>query len=238
MYIRKEEGASREMIPLKDDNPTEHFPYVTLALIALNVAVFIYQLSLGARGNQMMVLKMGIIPYEFTHALDIPPYSAHPLVLNLIAAMFMHGGFLHLGGNMLYLWIFGNNIEDAMGPVRFILFYLLTGVLASATHIFLQPDMRMPMIGASGAISGVLGAYLILFPKAKVLTLVILFFFITVIRIPALIILGFWFVLQFLNIYSRNNVAWFAHVGGFISGILLVRFFVRKGFRSRFSFRR
>ncbi|NIA10409.1 MAG: rhomboid family intramembrane serine protease [Nitrospiraceae bacterium] len=226
------------MIPLKDDNPTEHFPYVTLALIALNVAVFIYQLSLGARGNQMMVLKMGIIPYEFTHALDIPPYSTHPLVLNLIAAMFMHGGFLHLGGNMLYLWIFGNNIEDAMGPVRFILFYLLTGVLASATHIFLQPDMRMPMIGASGAISGVLGAYLILFPKAKVLTLIILFFFITVIRIPALIILGFWFVLQFLNIYSRNNVAWFAHVGGFVSGILLVRFFVRKGFRSRFSFRR
>jgi len=226
------------MIPLKDDNPTEHFPYVTLALIVLNTAVFIYQLSLGARGNNMMVLKMGIIPYEFTHALDIPPYSSHPLALNLITAMFMHGGFLHLGGNMLYLWIFGNNIEDSMGPVRFILFYLLTGMLASATHIFLQPDMKMPMIGASGAVSGVLGAYLILFPKAKVLTLIILFFFITVIKIPALILLGFWFVLQFFNMHSHNNIAWFAHVGGFISGIILVRFFVRKGFRSRFSFRK
>lgn len=219
------------MIPLKDDNPTETTPYVTVALIAINIIVFIYQLSLGPRGDQLFVFRTGIIPYEFTHAVDIPPYAAHPLVFNLIAAMFMHGGILHLLGNMLYLWIFGNNVEDAMGHFRFVLFYLLTGLLASATHIILVPDARIPMIGASGAISGVLGAYFVLFPWAKVHTLIFLFFFITVIRVPAVVILGFWFVLQFLNIYSHSNVAWFAHIGGALSGVLLVRFFLKRRFR-------
>lgn len=223
------------MIPIKDDNPTETTPYVTVAIIAVNIIVFIYQLTLGPRSNQMLVFKMGIIPYEFTHTVDIPPYSSHPLIFNLIAAMFMHGGFFHLLGNMLYLWIFGNNVEDSMGHLRFIIFYLLTGILASTTHIILMPNARMPMIGASGAISGVLGAYLVLYPWAKVHTLIFLFFFITIVRIPAVFVLGFWFILQFLNIYSRSNVAWFAHIGGFISGMILIRFFLKKKFRFRGS---
>ena len=223
------------MIPIKDDNPTEITPYVTIALIVLNALVFLYQLSLGPQGDQALVMRMGIIPYEFTHAVDIPPYASHPLVLNLFAAMFMHGGILHLLGNMLYLWIFGNNVEDAMGHVRFIIFYLLTGLMASATHIILMPNATVPMIGASGAISGVLGAYFVLYPWAKVHTLIFLFFFITVIQIPAMVILGFWFIFQLLSVFSRSNVAWFAHIGGFLSGMLLVRFFLRKKFRFRGS---
>ncbi len=219
------------MIPIKDDNPTELTPYVTLALITVNVLVFIYQLSLGPRGNQALVLRMGIIPYEFTHAVDIPPYASHPLVFNLFAAMFMHGGILHLLGNMLYLWIFGNNVEDAMGHIRFIIFYLLTGVMASAVHIVLMPNATMPMIGASGAISGVLGAYFVLYPWARVHTLIILIFFVTVIQVPAMVILGFWFVFQLLSVFSKSNVAWFAHIGGFLSGMALVRFFLRRKFR-------
>ena len=219
------------MIPLKDVNPTETTPYMTITLIVVNILVFLYQLSLGPRGDQLFILRMGIIPYEFTHAVDLPPFAHHPLVLNLITAMFMHGGFLHIFGNMLYLWIFGNNVEDAMGHIRFIFFYLITGILASLTHIFLTPNDHVPMIGASGAISGVLGAYFVLFPWAKVYTLIFLFFFITVIKIPAMVVLGFWFVLQFLNIYGHSNVAWLAHVGGFLSGMFLVRFFLRKRFR-------
>lgn len=226
----------QDVIPIKDDNPTETTPYITIALIAINIIVFIYQLTLGSRGNQVLVFKTGIIPYEFTHAVDIPPYASHPLVFNLIAAMFMHGGVFHLLGNMLYLWIFGNNVEDAMGPFRFITFYLLTGLLASATHIILVPNSRIPMIGASGAISGILGAYLVLYPWAKVHTLIFLLFFVTIVRIPAMVVLGFWFILQFLNIYSRSNVAWFAHIGGFISGMMLVRFFLKRKYRFHGSF--
>ena len=218
-------------IPLKDVNPTEKTPYVTITLIALNVLVFLYQLSLGPRAEQLMIFKMGIIPYEFTHAVDLPPYTHFPLAFNLITAMFMHGGVFHLLGNMLYLWIFGNNVEDAMGHTKFILFYLLTGILASLTHILLTPDARLPMIGASGAISGILGAYFVLFPWAKVYTLIFLIIFITVVQIPAMVLLGFWFFLQFLNLYGHSHVAWLAHTGGFLSGMLLVRFFVRKRFR-------
>ncbi len=219
------------MIPLKDDNPTETTPYVTIGLIVVNMIVFIYQLSLGPRGDQLFIYRMGIIPYEFTHAVDLPPYAGHPLIFNLIAAMFMHGGIFHILGNMLYLWIFGNNVEDAMGHIRFILFYLLTGLLASATHILLVPDTRVPMIGASGAISGVLGAYFILYPWAKVHTLIFLFIFVTIVQIPAMVVLGFWFVFQFLNIFGHTNVAWFAHVGGFLSGMFLVRFFLKRKYR-------
>jgi len=233
MYIDRREET--RLIPIHDDNPTEITPYVTIAIIAINVIVFIYQLALGRYGNQAFVLKMGIIPYEFTHAVDIPPYASHPLILNLFAAMFMHGGILHLLGNMLYLWIFGNNVEDAMGHVRFLIFYLLTGLLASATHIILMPNSMVPMIGASGAISGVLGAYFILFPWAKVHTLIFLFFFITVIQIPAMVVLGFWFIFQLLSLFGKGNVAWFAHIGGFLSGMILVRFFLRKKFRFRGS---
>ncbi len=219
------------MIPLKDDNPTETTPYVTLTVIAINIVVFLYQLSLGPHGNMLLIFRTGIIPYEFTHAVDIPPYTQHPLIFNLIAAMFMHGGILHLLGNMLYLWIFGNNVEDAMGHFRFILFYLLAGLLASATHILLTPNARIPLIGASGAISGILGAYFVLYPWARVHTLIFLLFFVTIIDVPAIFLLGVWFVFQLINISSKSNVAWYAHIGGFLSGMFLVRFFLKRRFK-------
>lgn len=217
-------------IPLKDNNPTTRFPYITVLIIALNVAVFFFQLF-SPQGLQYFVYKMGAIPYEITHfkTLSLVIMDSRESLarlsppLTLIVSMFMHGGFFHLIFNMLYLWIFGNNIEDFLGPVRFILFYLLSGLGASLTHILFNPSSQVPMIGASGAIAGVLGAYLILYPHAYVLTLVFLFFFIRIIAIPAAIVLGLWFLIQVLNIGAGGGVAWFAHIGGFLIGILLIK---------------
>ena len=217
-------------IPLKDSNPTTHFPYLTVLIIAANVAVFSFQLF-SPQGLQYFVYKMGAIPYEITHfkALSLVLMdSREPLArlsppLTLIVSMFMHGGIFHLAFNMLYLWIFGNNVEDFLGPIRFILFYLVSGLGASLTHILFNPGSQVPMIGASGAIAGILGAYLILYPHAQVLTLVFLFFFIRIIAIPAAIVLGLWFLIQVLNIGAGGGVAWFAHIGGFLVGILLVK---------------
>ena len=172
-------------IPLKDENPTSRIPYVTIIIIALNVFVFFSQLF-SPQGIQYFVYKMGAIPYEITHfkALSLVVMeSREPLArlsppLTLFVSMFMHGGIFHLVFNMLYLWIFGNNIEDFLGPARFMIFYVLSGLGASLTHILFHPNSQVPMIGASGAIAGILGAYLILYPHARVLTLVFLFFFI------------------------------------------------------------
>ncbi|MFQ6108191.1 MAG: rhomboid family intramembrane serine protease [Candidatus Aminicenantales bacterium] len=214
-------------IPLKDENPTYRFPYVTVFFIILNVLVFLYQLFSG-QGLQYFVYKMGAIPYEITHFTTLPGLSRVSPALSLVTSMFLHGGLFHLFGNMLYLWIFGNNIEDFLGPVRFVLFYILSGLGASLTHILLHPNSQIPMIGASGAIAGVLGAYLILYPGARVLTLVFLFFFIRIIPIPAAIILGFWFLLQVFNIGLGGGVAWFAHIGGFLIGIGLIKIHTRK----------
>jgi membrane associated rhomboid family serine protease len=145
--------------------------------------------------------------------------------------MFLHGSLFHLAGNMLYLWIFGNNIEDRLGPVRFALFYLVCGVAASLTHIVFQPGSRIPMIGASGAVAGVLGAYWIVFPHARIKTFVFLVFYIDVVAIPAGIVLGIWFLLQILNVGMGGGTAWFAHIGGFLAGVLLIRLTLGKGFR-------
>jgi membrane associated rhomboid family serine protease len=213
-------------IPLRDDNPTTRIPYVTVSLLALNILVFFFQI-LSPSGLEYYVLRMGAIPYEITHFTSLPipnvPRLAPPLTL--LTAMFLHGGILHLLGNMLYLWIFGNNIEDYLGSFRFILFYLLSGLGASVAHIIFNPNSQVPMIGASGAIAGVLGAYLILYPRANVLTLVFLFIFIRIVPIPAAIVLGFWFLLQILNVGMGGGVAWFAHIGGFLVGILLIKIF-------------
>jgi len=215
-------------IPLKDENPTYRFPYVTVFFIGLNILIFFYQIF-SPQGLQYYVYKMGAIPYEITHfttiATSIPRISP-PLAL--ITSMFLHGGLLHLFGNMLYLWIFGNNIEDFLGPVRFVIFYLLSGLGASLTHIIFNPNSQVPMIGASGAIAGVLGAYLILYPQARVMTLVFLFFFIRIIPIPAAFILGIWFIAQLLNIGLGGGVAWFAHIGGFLIGIGLIKICTKK----------
>ena len=222
-------------IPLKDENPTSRFPYITILFIALNVLIFLFQV-LSPQGLQYFAYKMGAIPYEITHFKSVTFYISEfqePLPrlsppLTLLVSMFIHGGFFHLFFNMLYLWIFGNNIEDYLGPFRFILFYLLSGLGASLAHIVFHPSSRVPMIGASGAIAGVLGAYMILYPRAKVLALVFLFFFIRIISIPALFILGFWFIIQVLNVGAGGGVAWFAHIGGFLVGIALIKVYLRK----------
>lgn len=216
------------MIPLKDDNPTKTFPFVTIAIISVNIAVYIYMLTLGEKGETLFVLRGGAIPYEITHFVDIYPLAFIPPPLTLLTAMFVHGGLLHVGGNMLYLWIFGDNIEDRLGHFRFFVFYLLSGFLASLAHIIMLPHSTLPMIGASGAIAGVLGAYFLLYPRANVMTLVFFFFFVDIVRIPALVFLGLWFIIQLLSFGAGGGIAWYAHIGGFIGGAVLVKLFDRK----------
>lgn len=215
------------MIPLKDENPGQTFPLVTIGIIAANVAVFLYQLTLSGPELHRFATNYGMIPAEL---LGLAPriHSSLPPALTLLTSQFVHGGFLHIGGNMLYLWIFGNNIEDVLGRFRFLLFYLVCGVIAGASHMILDPHSAVPMIGASGAIAGVLGAYLITFPGTRVLVLVFLLFFVTTVRIQAFWVLGFWFVMQLFYATSSvgggaENVAYVAHVGGFLAGIWLVR---------------
>jgi len=218
-------------IPLKDENPTSRFPYVTIFFIGLNILIFFYQIF-SPQGIQYYVYKMGAIPYEITHFKTLSFFPRISPPLSLITSMFLHGGLFHLFGNMLYLWIFGNNIEDFLGPFRFVLFYLLSGLGASLTHIIFNPNSQIPMIGASGAIAGVLGAYLILYPGARVLTLVFLFFFIRILPIPAAVILGLWFLAQVLNIGLGGGVAWFAHIGGFLIGIGLIKIYSKKKYKA------
>lgn len=216
------------MIPLRDENPTTITPVVTVGLIAANVLVFLYQMSLGRSGEEL-VYTFGAVPLALFGGESLSPL---PATMTLFTSMFLHGGVMHVGGNMLYLWIFGNNIEDMMGHVRFIVFYLLCGVAAAYAHALSAPSSAVPMIGASGAISGVLGAYLLLFPRAQVLTLIPLGFFTRLIHVPAAVVLGFWIVIQFLNGtlsvgQAGGGVAWFAHVGGFVAGMALIRAFAR-----------
>ncbi|MCK4234971.1 rhomboid family intramembrane serine protease [candidate division WOR-3 bacterium] len=219
------------MIPLKDDNPTRTFPFITIALIVINCIIFIIELSQG-KYLITFIESFGCIPYEITMGTDVEPFIFFPVRLTIITSMFLHGGWMHLVGNMLYLWIFGNNIEDKLGHLRFIIFYFIVGVTASIAQILINPYSTIPQIGASGAISGVLGAYLLLFPKAKVLTLVPLFYFIRVIKLPAFVILGFWIALQIINGFASlsytavGGVAFFAHIGGFIVGLLFIKPFL------------
>ena len=206
------------MIPLSDENPTRSFPIVTLLLIAANVAVF--ALSLGQMHDpDAFFAAYGLIPAQLAEQ----PVAQYP---HIFTAMFMHAGFMHLVGNMLYLWIFGNNIEDALGKLGFLLFYLVCGVLAAFGHILTDIHSPVPMVGASGAIAGVLGAYMVLFPAARVKTLIFLGFFMTVARIPAWFLLGLWILLQVGSSFSMpsdgGGVAWFAHIGGFFVGALLI----------------
>jgi membrane associated rhomboid family serine protease len=208
-------------IPLRDENPTRRFPVITISLIALNIGLFLFQ-ALSPQGLAHYVQRMGVIPYEISHLESLAEGVRLPPPLTLFAAMFLHGSLFHLLGNMLFLWIFGNNVEDFLGPIRFVLFYLVSGLGASLFQVLFSPNSRVPMIGASGAIAGVLGAYLILFPAARVVTLVFLFFFVRLVAIPAAYVLGLWFVLQLLNVGMGGGVAWFAHIGGFLLGMGLV----------------
>ena len=265
------------MLPLKDNNPTAQFPVITVALIVINVAVFIWQLNfptdkdldqVGFGAIDQSSLEYGAIPYRITHtdsrdcviggvpnsqnqleagvvcpgtkdfdravaigrgdpqAVPIPIDQA-PWWETLFTSMFMHGGFLHIAGNMLFLWVFGNNIEDRLGRVKFLLFYVLAGLIAVYTQALIDSGSTAPTIGASGAIAGVLGAYALLFPKARVLTLIFIIFFVTLVEIPALILLAIWFILQFVPALGQvavqtgggEGVAYFAHVGGFLFGL-------------------
>ncbi|MHB1361453.1 MAG: rhomboid family intramembrane serine protease [Thermoleophilia bacterium] len=218
------------MLPFKDNIPTERFPIVTALIIAINAAVFLYELTLDAAGKlDAFFAQYGMTPYEITHGASITQRSI-PVYLTLITMMFLHGGWLHIGGNMLYLWIFGNNVEDTMGRFRFVFFYLACGVLAGLAQIAVDPASTVVNIGASGAIAGILGAYLLLFPRAKVTTLIFLVVFITVVQLPAVVVLIFWFLLQLFSgvldmSTSGDNVAYFAHIGGFIAGLLTIKLF-------------
>lgn len=226
------------MLPLKDDIPTERTPVITIGLIGLNILVFLYQLSLGAH-QQAFIYALGVVPFEITNNIDLVPRIKLPLKATLLTSMFIHGGLFHIFSNMLYLWIFGNNVEDSMGRPRFLLFYLVCGFAAAYSQIYMNPASRIPMVGASGAVSGVLGAYLLLYPNARVLTVIFLGFFIQMVRIPALIVLLFWIIVQVINgtaalsVGQRAGVAWFAHIGGFVAGLVLLKLFLSR--RSRAS---
>jgi membrane associated rhomboid family serine protease len=222
-------------LPLKDDNPTNTFPFVTVGVILANCFVFYHQLTLSLPAGQKFVFQWGAIPYQIVYGEVLYGPGLFPPVLTLFSSMFLHGGFLHLIGNMLYLWIFGNNIEDTLGHFRFLIFYLLAGLSAALVQVLSDPQSTTPMIGASGAVAGILGAYLLLFPQARILTLMFIFIFIRMIRIPALIVLGFWFLVQLLSITSgyETGVAFFAHIGGFVAGLILVKVFQPQKARRR-----
>jgi membrane associated rhomboid family serine protease len=243
------------VFPLRDNIPTDRFPFVTVALIVANVLMyFLFQhgtISLGDPSSQAYLTNLvqnAVIPFELTHpgqhcvisganigCGDVPnPPGYAPTWATVFLAMFMHGGLLHLGGNMLFLWIFGNNVEDSMGPVTFVAFYLLGGVAALAGQVVIEPNAAVPTIGASGAVAAVLGGYAILYPRARVITLVFIIIFVTVIELPALLVLGVWFLLQLLDASSQplsgggGGVAYFAHIGGFVFGLLLIRVFANR----------
>jgi membrane associated rhomboid family serine protease len=251
------------LFPIKDNIPTERFPVVTVVLIALNViAYFLWQkggITLGDPSSPHYfdnLVRYSEFPYEVTHpgqqcipvsqtAFECskaygPRYDLPPTYLTVFTAMFMHGGLLHLGGNMLFLWIFGNNVEDSMGPVKFIVFYLLAGLAATAGQVLIGPDAKVPNIGASGAIAGVLAGYLLLFPRARVVTIIFIVFFFTIVELPALFFLGFWFVQQLLFGYfdlnsggAAGGVAYFAHIGGFVFGLAAIKLFADERKRRR-----
>jgi len=252
------------VFPLKDNIPTDKFPVVTVALIVLNVlAYFLWQrggLTLGDPSSQHYfdnLVRYSEFPFEVTHPGQqcIPVnsetfecaksygarYDLPPTYLTVFTAMFMHGGLLHLGGNMLFLWIFGNNVEDSMGPVKFLVFYVLGGLAADAAQIVMETGAKIPTIGASGAVAAVLGGYLLLFPRARVVTLVFIVFFFTILELPAILFLGIWIIQQGLFAYfdllqpsgTGGGVAYFAHIGGFVFGLLFIRVFASERRRRR-----
>lgn len=211
------------MIPLRDVIPSRTTPYVTVTIIVVNALVFVFELRLPLTDRARFIEAYGIVP-----AAVVP--------LSLLTSMFLHGGWLHFLGNMLYLWIFGNNIEDVMGHGRFIVFYLACGILAALSHAVTDPGSNIPMVGASGAISGVLGAYLLLYPRARVLVLIPFGFFTRIMYVPAGFVLGLWFLLQLFSGGASlgrggGGVAWFAHVGGFVAGMALIGLFKRSDVR-------
>ena len=224
------------MIPLRDENPTHSRAWMTILLIVINVTVSVIQWLMPEARLQELVYGAAMIPARLGGSLDAPGL---PPAATLITSQFLHGGLLHLAGNMLFLWIFGNNVEDIFGPIRFLFFYLLSGVGAALVHYATAPGSTVPTVGASGAISGVLGAYALMFPRARIQTLVILIFWISVVPIPALLWVGIWFVIQIIQGLASGGtaggVAWFAHVGGLLTGVVLLLVFRPRKDRRRGS---
>lgn len=217
------------MIPLRDENPTERIPIVTIFIIATCILIFFYEMSLPETELMSLIYSYGVVPVRL-FSLGTPLLFS---LFSIFTSMFLHGGPIHLLGNMLYLWIFGNNIEDRLGKFSFLLFYSLCGIAAALVQSSVNPASNQPMIGASGAIAGVLGAYLILFPGARILTLIPLFFFLTTAHLPAYLIILLWFLIQLFSSAGsitgvESQVAYFAHIGGFIAGLLLIFIFPKK----------
>ena len=210
------------MFPIRDNLLTRRFAWVTATLIFANVLIFLAELLWMAEGTlDQAIYSMGVVPYEVTHTFSLQ------VATSFLTSMFLHGGLMHIASNMLYLWIFGNNVEDAIGRLRFLLFYLFCGFAATGAQVFVQPNAQVPTIGASGAIAGVLGAYILMFPRAQIDTVLLLWRFIRIIQLPAIVVLGLWFVLQLLNgllsfgLAATGGIAWFAHIGGFVVGMAL-----------------
>ncbi len=231
------------MIPIKDyPGPRRRLPWVTWGIIAVNIAVFLYQVSLGPDAPAFM-FAYSVVPVALTHGVPqtslpgvptpLPFHTPNPVYLTIITAMFLHAGWLHIGGNMLFLYIFGDNVEDRMGHLPYLVFYLFCGVIASITQVAIDPGSPIPSLGASGAIAGVLAAYLVLFPWARVRTIIFIFIFFTIVTLPAIILIGLWFLLQFFDGVASlstvqqgmGGVAYFAHVGGFITGLVITLLF-------------
>ena len=213
------------MIPLRDTIPARRFPVVNTAIIVLNVLVFLFEMALGPEQQDQFIWQWGLVPAQFWQGGGVFRW------LPLFSSIFMHGGWWHLISNMLALYIFGDNVEDRLGHVRYVAFYLVSGLIASFAHLVAYRVSSLPTVGASGAIAGVLGAYLVLYPRARVITLVPIFYFIRIVEIPALIYLGFWFVSQLFNglfslayadVFQGGGVAWWAHIGGFVFGLAIV----------------
>ena len=221
------------MLPIGDDDSGIRRPHIVVAiLVAANLATFIYQLTRSDQDLVRFVLAWGVRPGEITGLTDLPPEIAPPVVITLLTSMFIHGGFLHVGANMLFLWIFGDNVEDAMGHLKFLLFYLVCGAAGGMAEIALDRSSLVPIIGASGAISGVMGAYVVLFPRGMIRVAALIVIIPLIFRLPAIIVIGLWFVIQALSGYAslgmddvQGGTAFFAHIGGFLAGIVLVWFF-------------
>lgn len=223
------------MFPIGDKNPTSTFPLITIVLIGLNIAVFVWQFSLGPAGFEAAIYAYGFVPGNLFSPAGSPIDSAVPAPATVLTSMFMHGGLMHIAGNMLFLWIFGDNVDDAMGAIRFVIFYVLCGIAAAFGQAFADTSSVIPMIGASGAVSGILGAYLMLHPRAPVRVIVPLGIMLAPMLVPAFMMLGLWFVFQLLSDLmadpGQGGVAFRAHVAGFIAGCILVVPFKRAGVR-------
>ena len=231
------------MLPLKDDQPSYSTPYVTWCLIGLNILIYFYQWTLGPRGGEAFVQVFGEVPSHLSAFLaGSPKYSLIQVAVPFLTSMFLHAGWMHVLGNMWFLYIFGDNIEDYLGHFKFLIFYLMAGLLAMATQVAINPHSSLPTVGASGAIAGVLGAYFILYPRARVLT----WFFVFVMYLPAWVVLGEWFVLNFFSGAATlaqaagrdvGGVAFWAHIGGFISGMVMAKLFPEREKRNPYAYR-